>query len=209
MTEGGALGQGMPRRADAARNRARILEAAREQVRLHGPEVGMDAIAAAAGVAVGTLYRHFPAKGDLVGAVVREFLEAVAADVESAANRVDNGASPAAELIALIGRAIDRGASNHASKLAAQQLGVSTAHPEAERRSTESLTRLIHAGRLANQFRMDLVVADVYLLVANAPVDMPAKDRTRWLELVAPGLLVPPSDPPGGSEADGARDLRS
>lgn len=199
MTESGALGQGMPRRADAARNRARILEAAREQVRVHGPEVGMDTIAAAAGVAVGTLYRHFPAKGDLISAVVREFLEAVAADVESAANRVDEGASPAGELVALLGRAIERGASNHASKLAAQQLGVSTAHPAAERRTTESLTRLIQAGRLASQFRLDLVVADVYLLVANAPVDMPARDRTRWLELVVPGLLVPPSDPRGGN----------
>ncbi|MFF7262461.1 TetR family transcriptional regulator [Streptomyces sp. NPDC008159] len=53
-------------RADAVRNRKRILDAAREQITLRGPDTGMDEIAAAAGVAVGTLFRYFPTQADLV-----------------------------------------------------------------------------------------------------------------------------------------------
>ncbi|GHE98783.1 helix-turn-helix domain-containing protein [Streptomyces griseoluteus] len=51
------------------RNPTKILTAAGEQTTAHGPEVGMDEIASAAGVAVGTLYRHFPTKTDLVAAL--------------------------------------------------------------------------------------------------------------------------------------------
>jgi AcrR family transcriptional regulator len=59
-------------RSDAARNRVRVLEAARVLVSRDGPDVRMDAIAAEAGVAVGTVYRHFPTKEALVAAVVED-----------------------------------------------------------------------------------------------------------------------------------------
>ena len=55
-----------PLRRDAQRNRERILTAARELFAQRGTETSLDDIAAAADVGVGTVYRHFPTKGDLL-----------------------------------------------------------------------------------------------------------------------------------------------
>lgn len=70
-----------PLRADARRNRERILEAGRTAFADSGRDVQMDEVAKLAGVGVGTLYRHFPTKEDLVLELVRE---AVRDYVESA-----------------------------------------------------------------------------------------------------------------------------
>jgi AcrR family transcriptional regulator len=59
-------------RADARRNRKRILEAARLQFSEHGLDVHIERIALAAGVGVGTVYRNFPTKEDLLQALVDE-----------------------------------------------------------------------------------------------------------------------------------------
>lgn len=53
-------------RPDSVRNRTRILDAVREQISAVGVDAGMDETVAAAGVAVGTVYRHFPTKVALV-----------------------------------------------------------------------------------------------------------------------------------------------
>jgi AcrR family transcriptional regulator len=64
-----------PMRADARRNRARILAAARELFASERPDVQIDEVAARAGVGVGTVYRHFPDKEALMGTLVRERFE--------------------------------------------------------------------------------------------------------------------------------------
>ncbi len=68
-------------RADAARNRERILEAARKLMAEQGADTEMTDIAREAGVGVGTLYRRFPDKDALITELVREkFLDAARAD---------------------------------------------------------------------------------------------------------------------------------
>jgi AcrR family transcriptional regulator len=59
-------------RADARRNRKRILAAAREQFAERGLDVHIEKVARSAGVGVGTVYRHFPAKEDLLQALADE-----------------------------------------------------------------------------------------------------------------------------------------
>ncbi len=57
-------------RADARRNRQRILTAAQELIERDGPSVPLDDIARAAGVGPGTLHRHFPSKEALLAEVL-------------------------------------------------------------------------------------------------------------------------------------------
>ncbi|MEV4611471.1 helix-turn-helix domain-containing protein [Kitasatospora sp. NPDC049258] len=71
--------QERPLRADAARNRARLLDVATEVFTTRGVGVPTEEIARAAGVGVGTLFRHFPTKEALLEAVMVRRLEAIAA----------------------------------------------------------------------------------------------------------------------------------
>jgi AcrR family transcriptional regulator len=79
-------------RADAIRNRERVLEAARAVFNAGGAEASLDAVARRAGVGIGTLYRHFPTREALYEAVYRrevEQLGALADQLSSEADPVD------------------------------------------------------------------------------------------------------------------------
>lgn len=65
-------------RADAARNRERVLEAAKAVFGQGGPEASLEAVARRAGVGIGTLYRHFPTREALYEAVYRREVEHLA-----------------------------------------------------------------------------------------------------------------------------------
>lgn len=181
-----------PLRADAIRNRAKILTAASEQIAAHGIEIGMDEIATAAGVAVGTLYRHFPNKTELVAAVVVDFVRRVADDAESANQRVADGAPALDEITAFLRRAIEAAATNHAAKAAASSLGTHPGDPAAEQRAATAVTSMIKAGQTAGDIHPDVTVDDIYLLANSAPTDQPPAARSRWLTLVLPGLTTHP-----------------
>lgn len=178
------------RRADAVRNRTAILEAAKRLVAEQGTEVAMGEIARAAGVAVGTLYRHFPNKADLLAAVVNEYVEALADDAQSAWERVEAGWSDVdRELLGFLGRALEMIARSHAAKSVARALGAEVEYAEPETRATEALGRLIEAGRSSGRLRRDLTVSDLYILMVFYPGEGSVEVRRRWLELIRPGLL--------------------
>jgi AcrR family transcriptional regulator len=72
-------------RSDAAANRERVLAAAATAVRRDGEKVPMAEIAQAAGVGVGTLYRHYPARADLLAALERRSYDIVLGNARAAA----------------------------------------------------------------------------------------------------------------------------
>lgn len=68
-----------PMRADAARNRAKLIEAARAALAVDGPDTSLEQVARGAGVGIGTLYRHFPNRLALLEAVYRDDVDALEA----------------------------------------------------------------------------------------------------------------------------------
>ena len=82
-----------PLRADARRNRAKVLEAAEEVFASEGLAVPIDEVARRAGVGVGTVYRHFPTKEALFEAIVVARLEALVERAEELSTADDPGAA--------------------------------------------------------------------------------------------------------------------
>jgi AcrR family transcriptional regulator len=78
-------------RADARRNREKVLRAAREAFAESGYDVPLDEIAARAGVGAGTVYRHFPAKEALFEAVITARIEDLVADAQARAATAEPG----------------------------------------------------------------------------------------------------------------------
>src|SRR6476659_8488311 len=82
-------------RSDAARNHEALVRAATAAVHREGPHVVMATIAADAGVGIGTLYRHFPSRDDLLDYLTHVSFEQVLANAEAA----QHGAATAAEAL--------------------------------------------------------------------------------------------------------------
>ncbi|MBL7500351.1 helix-turn-helix transcriptional regulator [Frankia sp. CNm7] len=87
------VAESRPLRADARRNRDRLLQAARDAFAAEGLSVSLDEIARRAGVGPGTLYRHFPTKEALFEAVVHERLDPLLAEARALRRADDAGAA--------------------------------------------------------------------------------------------------------------------
>lgn len=96
---------GRPLRADAHRNRTRLVEVASELFAARGSAVTVDEVARSAGLGVGTLYRHFPRRIDLVEAVYREDVEGLISLADDLAATKDPWDALAGWLEAFVGYA--------------------------------------------------------------------------------------------------------
>jgi AcrR family transcriptional regulator len=181
-----------PLRADAARNRARILEAARAAFAEGGLDVGVEEIARRAGVGKGTLYRRFPTKESLVLAIFDDRL----ADLERFAAAAAEEPDAWEALAGFLADAARLQADNQGffEVVAAQGGGVLT--PELRGRFLAVLAAPLRRAQEAHCVREDLVPADVTLLVRMLgattrplPDGQPMEDRWRcYLGLLLDGL---------------------
>ena len=97
-----------PLRADAVRNRRRILDAAEEVFAEEGINVPIDAVAERAGVGVGTLYRHFPTKESLFEAIVLSRIDGLIECCDAAPTD-----DPGAEFFAFLSKMADQASLKH------------------------------------------------------------------------------------------------
>lgn len=153
-----------PLRADAERNRARILDTARRVYAEQGLDIPLTDIARQAGVGIATLYRRFPTGEDLIAAAFAAKMEAYAAAAEEALEAEDpwTGFSDYIRTVCQM-QATDAGF--------ADILALTPRETFAAQRSRafRALTRLIRRAQDAGAMRTDFVHQDIpLLLMANA-----------------------------------------
>ena len=178
-----------PLRADAARNRARVLEVAYDTFAAEGLSVPIDEIARRAGVGAGTVYRHFPTKDDLFQAVVRDRIQRIVNEGHALLHAGDPGE---ALFVFLRSMVLDWGATDRglADALAGMGIDVETAMPEAEGEFLGLLGELLHAAQKAGTVRRDVSVPDVKAIVVGCQAMQAYKPDTaeRLTEVVLDGL---------------------
>jgi AcrR family transcriptional regulator len=152
-------------RADARRNRERVLRTAQQLFATEGLGVSLDEIARRAGVGPGTVHRHFPTKEALYLAVATDQLEQLVAEAEVLAATDD----PAA-LFTLLSRMMATGAENAAVKsaLVAAEFDLRTAAPRVAEDLTRHVADLLNRAHAAGAARHDLTADEVMALVAGA-----------------------------------------
>lgn len=178
-------------RADAELNRRRILDAARKVFAENGLGVGVDAVARAAGVGVGTLYRRFPHKQDLLTAVIHDGVCRLADEVEELAAVEDPWDAFAGAVGAFAGTiARDRGFYEviHGTP---EFLAVAV---EEKRRLIAAVDRLLRRAQDAGVVRRDVVADDIgalCMVAARLPrwrLEAQPELWTRYLALALDGL---------------------
>jgi AcrR family transcriptional regulator len=180
-----------PLRADARRNRERIVEAARKVFAEGGSEAQVDDIARAAGVGVGTVYRHFPHKDALMAELVTAKFRGFADNAERALDVADPWEAFAGLLRA--------NAAVCARDLAVQQAlarepsAWAAAEDEFQRLRTVT-AQLIRRAQDAGAMRADFTVDEIPMLVCglSATMGVAGYDWRRHLDILLDGLRARP-----------------
>lgn len=182
-------------RADARRNRERIIQAARDVFAKSGSDAQMDDVATAAGVGVGTVYRHFPNKDALIGELVKQKFETIADGLREAKER---GGDPGEALLWAIGRNAER----LKDDLTTQRVLSGDPRPAVWQACAahvtevgELATELMEGGVASGTLRRDMQVEDIRIVMGGLTTTM-ADPATRhlWprhLELLIDALRSP------------------
>ncbi|MFF0445730.1 TetR/AcrR family transcriptional regulator [Streptomyces sp. NPDC004609] len=182
-------------RADALRNRERIVSAAREMFVQFGPEVPFDEIARRAGVGNATLYRHFPDRPSLVH-------EVVVAVLSRTCDRAMGAAAEEADTFAAVRRFVHAAADERTGALCPMISGsFDEEHPElieGRDRLEAAVAALIERAQSAGRMRADVGVGDLMIAISQLTRPLPGSACLsndtfvhRHLELFLDGLEAP------------------
>ncbi len=172
-----------PIRADAARNRASLLAAAEDEFAERGASASVADIARRAGVAKGTVFRHFPTKEDLIAAIVSEHITVLA----EAARRLTDSSDPGAALLEFLTIAADQRQRHDLTFLQSASAGDPRV-TEAVDALHANLETLVDRACMAGAIRADITEADVFLMMC-APIhiveNLTAPDPLLWQRYLA------------------------
>jgi AcrR family transcriptional regulator len=180
-------------RADARRNREAVIAAAKKLFAAHGLEAQMPDVAKAANVGVGTVYRHFPTKDDLIAAMAAERFERLAEKAREALE-IDDAWEGVADFIRFSAQiqADDRGL--------CEVMGSRPEVMDAAARAAglpELCERLVKRAQRSGELRRDLAWEDIPMIacglgrITQATAGPAAGRWPRLLEIILDGLRAP------------------
>jgi AcrR family transcriptional regulator len=180
-------------RADARRNRERIMSAGRELFAREGPQAQMDEIAAHAGVGIGTVYRHFPTKEALLTAMVRERFQEFAA-IAKVAEEIPDPREALESVIFTSAEAVEGDSGFQLAMMGSNELeweGIE----EDKAALAEVLTRIISRAAAAGVVRDDFTFQDFGMMMCGITSTMYYQPgRANWrrhAELILHGVCAP------------------
>jgi AcrR family transcriptional regulator len=181
---------GRRKRFDARRNQQTLLDAAAAVFVRAGVDAPVRDIAAEAGVGMGTIYRHFPTRADLVVAVFRHQLDALA---DATATTPAAGGTPYEALRSWVARFADFLVTKHglAEALHSDQAGFESLHAEFVDRLLPVLDQLLKASAAAGHTRADIRAYDLMLGIGNLCIGVetfPDYHARRMIDLLLAGL---------------------
>jgi AcrR family transcriptional regulator len=185
-------------RADAERNRQRIIDAAAELFAAKGLSVGLDEIAHHAGVGVGTAYRRFPDKGRLIEALFEERVDRIVEAAEAGLAADD----PWEGLAGFLERATELQIANRGLRelIFGSEHGAALA-PRARAKIAPLVEQLVRRAQGTGVLREDIVAADLPLLqfIVSSSSELTTREAPdlwrRYLALVLDGLRTPNPHP--------------
>jgi AcrR family transcriptional regulator len=186
-------GSSAPRkRADARRNEETLLNAAAAAFITSGVDAPVRDIAARAGVGVGTIYRHFPTRADLIVAVYQHQVEACA---EAGPVLLANSSTPHAALARWINLFVDFLITKHglAAALQSDDAAFERLHAYFLDRLVPVCARLLDAAATAGEIRPDMDALELMRGVGNLCIgadNNSGYDARRMVELVIAGLRL-------------------
>jgi AcrR family transcriptional regulator len=180
-------------RADARRNRERIMAAGRELFARDGPQAQMDEIATHAGVGIGTVYRHFPTKDALLTAMVRDRFQEFA-EIATLAEDISDPLKALETVMRSSAEAVEGDMGFQLAMMGSNELeweGIEEQKAALEKVVTRIIRRAIAAGAVCEQLSFDDFAMIMCGITSTMYFQPGSANWRRHLELILHGICTP------------------